>query len=58
MLANGITHGLAAPEAEEHGLELLWLSEDEITKKIISGDMLQKNALSAWALYKAHTKAV
>lgn len=38
-------------DAEEIGLELSWMSQEEITQHIADGKIIQRNTLCAWALY-------
>jgi ADP-ribose pyrophosphatase len=45
----GVTH----LEAEESFTETVLLTESEILQKIASGEIVQKNALAAWAIYTA-----
>ncbi|HSX28475.1 MAG TPA: NUDIX hydrolase [Candidatus Saccharimonadales bacterium] len=58
MLAENIEDtGEARPESTEHGVEMVLLTEAEIWKKIASGEIIQKNALAAWAIYAAQSRA-
>lgn len=41
-------------DVEEGDIGLRWMTEDEIWKLIAEGKMIQKNALSAWAIYQAY----
>jgi ADP-ribose pyrophosphatase len=49
VIDTGITH----LEAEESHTETVLLSRSEITDKIASGEIIQKNALAAWTIYCA-----
>lgn len=44
------------PELEEGDIELVWLTENEIWDAIKNGDIIQKNALAAWATYSASVR--
>jgi 8-oxo-dGTP pyrophosphatase MutT (NUDIX family) len=40
-------------DAEEIGLDLQWVTKDEINQLIAQGLLVQRNTLAAWALYTA-----
>lgn len=40
-------------DPEEHGLTTKWLSEEEIQEMIRDGKIVQRNTLTAWAIYRA-----
>jgi len=40
-------------EAEESGMSLVWLAEQEVWDKIAAGEIKQKNTLAAWTIYAA-----
>lgn len=41
------------PRDIEEEIESFWFSEDEVTKMIKNGDIVNVNLLAAWALYKS-----
>ena len=43
-------------DAEEQGMELVWVNENEVNQKIYSGEITQKNTLAAWAVFSATDK--
>jgi len=45
--------GTHSGDAEEQGLEVVWLPETEVTRRIACGEIFQKNTLAAWAMYCA-----
>ncbi len=53
VLATGLSEGETDLEMEEQGTEVVLLTEEEIWKMIASGEIIQKNTLSAWAIYQA-----
>jgi ADP-ribose pyrophosphatase len=54
MLAEDIEDtGETHLEATEHGLETIWLTEEEIWQKIAAEGVIQKNTLAAWSIYQA-----
>lgn len=42
-------------DAEEQGIETVWIDKKEVMQKIAGGEIVQKNALAAWSLYLAAT---
>lgn len=47
-----------AADIEEQGIEVHWLDESEIWDMIVSGKIIQKNALAAWATYQAYLRSL
>jgi ADP-ribose pyrophosphatase len=55
MIARGISEVIkTGGDEEEYGTELVWLGRDQIKGMLKRGDIVQKNAAAALALYFAH----
>lgn len=56
FLASGVSETKkSGGDLEEQGTELHWFDEAEVLRMMASGEIVQKNALAALALYLAHS---
>jgi 8-oxo-dGTP pyrophosphatase MutT (NUDIX family) len=52
FLAEGLTHGEADPDAEEHDLVLRRVSVGEFERMLLNGEIVDNCSVAAWGLYK------
>jgi ADP-ribose pyrophosphatase len=52
FLAEGLTHGAAQPDDEEHDLVLRRVSVSEFGRMVLSGEIVDNCSIAAWGLYK------
>jgi 8-oxo-dGTP pyrophosphatase MutT (NUDIX family) len=52
FLAEGLTHGAAQPDDEEHDLVLRRVSVAEFERMVLSGEIVDNCSIAAWGLYK------
>ena len=52
FLAEGLTHGDAQPDDEEHDLVVRRVSVPEFERMVLSGEIVDNCSIAAWGLYK------
>ena len=52
FLAEGLSHGDADPDAEEHDLLLKRVSVQEFERMVLDGEIVDNCSVAAWGLYK------
>jgi len=52
FLAEGLTHGAAQPDAEEHDLVVRRVSVPEFERMVLGGEIVDNCSVAAWGLYK------
>lgn len=57
VLAEGLSETVPdGGDEEEAGTTAVWLTEAEVWSKIAKGEVIQKNTLTAWAIYQAYKR--